>query len=130
MAQRLGAPRLTEREDPLSFLLRSRPAREILERLEGHPFVIPLPLRKSIGIHPEAFRRIISELNEFALISIRPLPHQEPGRGRSRGILRIPIGIELTKTGRNLLLVTRAARRRVRKYAELLPYPSAEHWLE
>src|SRR5580658_10988211 len=113
MTRGRGAPRLTEREDPLSFILRNRPAREVLERLQGQPLMIPITVRKSVGVHPEAFRRLVGDLNEFALISIRPFPRERLQGRRSRGLLQVPIGIELTRTGENLLEITREVRKSV-----------------
>jgi hypothetical protein len=120
---------VTEREDPLSFVLRNRPAREVLEQLQGKPLMIPIDLRKSVGLHPETFRRLVSDLDEFALITIRALPRPREARRRTPGVLRIPVGVEITDTGRNLLEVTRGVRETVRRHARLLPEASAEHWL-
>ena len=129
MAKRRGAPSLVEREDPLSFVLRNRPAREILERLQGQPLLIPIDLRKSVGIHPETFRRVVFDLDRFALISIRALPRPK-SRNRPRShSLRIPIGIELSPGGKNVLRVTRGVRATVQRHARLLPESSTEHWL-
>ncbi len=129
MATRRGAPRLVEREDPLSFVLRNRPAREVLEQLQGKPLMIPVDLRKTLGLHPETFRRLVSDLDEFALINVRALPGLR-GVGRKRSaIFRVRVGIEITKTGRSLLTVTRDVRSAVRRHAKLLPESSAEHWL-
>jgi hypothetical protein len=91
--------------------------------------MIPLDLRKSVGVHPEAFRRLISDLDEFALVSIRALPRRKPTMHRRSDVLRIPIGIELTSTGRNVLQLTQGVRDTVRRHSRLLPEASAEHWL-
>jgi hypothetical protein len=120
---------VTEREDPLSFVLRNRPAREVLEELQAKSLMIPLDLRKSVGLHPETFRRLVSDLDEFALVTIRALPRARKGHRRARGVLRIPIGVEITETGRNLLEVTRGVRATVQRHARLLPAASADHWL-
>lgn len=120
---------MTEREDPLSFVLRNRPAREVLERLQGKPLMIPVELRKAVGVHPETFRRLVSDLDDFALINIRAFPGQRRvGRKRS-GILTVRIGIEITKTGSDLLEVTHDVRATVKRHAKSLPDASAEHWL-
>jgi hypothetical protein len=91
--------------------------------------MIPLTLRKEVGIHPEAFRRLISDLDEFALISIRALPRQRSSGRRTPGILRVPVRIEMTATGRNVLEVTGQVRDAVKRHARLLPASCARHWL-
>jgi hypothetical protein len=124
-----GAPRLTEREDPLSFVLRNRGARELLEALEGQPLMTPLALRKSVQVHPETFRRLVFALDEFALVSIRASPRRSRLRHDRPRSLRIPIGLELTVLGKNLLDITREVRETVRRHSRNLPEASATHWL-
>lgn len=124
-----GAPRLAEREDPLSFVLRNRPAREVLERLRGEPLMIPITIRKAVGVHPETFRRIVSELDDFKLISIRALPRVHSKHGQRVISLRWPAGIELTRQGEAVLDLTSGVRGWVRRHSRLLPDSSAKHWL-
>jgi hypothetical protein len=129
MTRRRGAPRTTEREDPLSFVLRSRPAREILEVLEGHSLMIPLEVQKTVNVHPETFRRIISNLDAYALVSVRAMGDRAGVRRGPANSFRIPIGIEITKGGKRLLQVAHTVRQIVERNARLLPESSAEHWL-
>ena len=82
-----------------------------------------------MGVHPETFRRLVANINEFALISIRALPGV-----RSRGLERtqprkVPMGLELTPIGEKTLLLIREARKVVRCYAHRLPAASFGHWL-
>lgn len=129
MMPRRGAPRLTEREDPLSFVLRNTAARKVLERLDGNPIMIPIELRKSVGLHPETFRRLISDLDEFALIGVRALPGQQRlGRKRS-AIFSVRIGIEITRSGSKVLHIANLVRATVRRHAGDLPPVSLEHWV-
>jgi|SRR5580658_972322 hypothetical protein len=130
MSKRRGAPRLIEREDPLSFVLRNRPAREILEQLQGKPLTISMKIRKSIGIHPESFRRLVSDLGEFNLVSIRELPKQRRVHPPTATPLRLPLGLELTPQGENVLQITGRIRSLVQREARLLPESSAENWLD
>lgn len=127
--KRRGAPRVTEREDPLTFVLRNRPAREILERLSGKPSMIPINLRKEIGAHPETFRRAVSNLDDFALISIRTFPRRASEHRPRENPLRPPTAVKLTERGENVLEVARGVRALVQRRAGLLPESSAEHWL-
>ena len=91
--------------------------------------MIPIELRKSLGVHPETFRRLVSDLDEFALIDIRALPGQETVGRKRPAIFKVRIGIEITNTGRRLLEVTRDVRTTVQRHAKRLPEESAEHWL-
>lgn len=129
MLKTSGAPKLVEREDPLSFVLRNRPAREVLERLSGKPFMIPLVIRKSMEVHPETFRRVLADLEGFALISKHPL--STPRRkNRPRAMpLRVDLGIKVTRCGENVLSAARIAREAVKRHARFLPESSATHWL-
>jgi hypothetical protein len=129
MTKRRGAPRLIEREDPLSFVLRNRPAREVLERLKGQPLMIPIQIRKAIDIHPEAFRRLVSDLDDFDLISTRVLPRRRSRHAAGALALRQPIGMSLTPRGQNVLEVAQGVRRLVRRQAHLLPKSTVAHWL-
>jgi hypothetical protein len=129
MARRKGAPRLTESEDPVVFVLRNRPAQNALETLRGQPRMTPLTLRKATDTHPEKFRRLISGLNDVALISIRALPQARPKRGRRSLTFQVPIGIGLTRTGDNVVTLANEIRDHVRRRQELLPGASEHHWL-
>jgi hypothetical protein len=129
MAARRGAPRLIDREDPLSFVLRNRSAREVLERLSGQPLMVPLQVRKDVGVHPETFRRLLSDLDEFALISVRSFPRRRPVHPPRAMALRLARGIQLTRQGENVLELAREVREAVRRRAPLLPESSTEHWL-
>ena len=123
-----GAPRLTAREDPLTFILRDKPGRELLEKLRPRPFMIPVDLRKSVGMHPETFRRLIAYLSEYGLVMVRAVPGAR-FRRVAHGLASIRIGIEVTPTGKALLDVAKAVRSTVRQHSRALPEASAEHWL-
>lgn len=129
MARTSGAPHLVEREDPLSFVLRNRPAREVLERLSGRPFMVPLTVRKSMMVHPETFRRVLADLEGFDLISKHPLTTPRPVHRPKAMSLRVDLGIKVTRRGENVLNVARIAREAVQRHARLLPRSSATHWL-
>jgi hypothetical protein len=91
--------------------------------------MIPVRVRKSVGLHPETFRRLVSDLDEFALINIRAFPGQRAVGRKRPEILTVRVGIQITKTGSKLLEVTRDVRATVRRHAKSLPEASTEHWL-
>lgn len=129
VARRRGAPRVVERDDPLTFVLRNRPADDFLEKLLGKPPMIPATIRKSVGIHPESFRRLASNLHEFSLISIQPRRASAASTKRIRVMVRPQIEIQLTKEGENVLSVAHAVRASVRRNRRLLSPASLRHWL-
>lgn len=91
--------------------------------------MIPLDVRKAIEVHPETFRRLVSDLDDYALISTRALPRRRSKHRPRVTPLRQPIVIGLTRRGENVLEVARGVRELVRRRARLLPESSAEHWL-
>jgi len=101
----------------------------VLEHLQGQPLTVPVTLRKSMGLHPETFRRLILDMNEFALISIRAMPGARWKRERTGRRLSIPIGIELSPMGEDLLEITRDVRETIRRHAPRLPESSVKNWL-
>jgi predicted ArsR family transcriptional regulator len=119
---------LTEREDPLAFVLRSRPARETLERLAAEPLMVALDLRKTLGMHPEAFRRMIADLDEFALVSVTVPPTSPRSAGRPMLSLQRRVNLGLTPRGEGLLRVARSVRRLVQRQIRQLPPKSRTYW--
>jgi predicted ArsR family transcriptional regulator len=91
--------------------------------------MIPLHVRKDLGVHPEAFRRLLSDLDAFDLISVRAMPRRRPVHLPRAMPLRLARGIELTRQGENVLELAREVRETVRRWAPLLPVSSSEHWL-
>lgn len=92
--------------------------------------MITMTVRKSVNVHPETFRRLIADLDEFALISIRPMPRRRSRHLPSAMRLVRPLGIRLTREGEGVLQIARSVRADVRRHAELLPKSSAENWLD
>jgi hypothetical protein len=111
-------------------VLRNRRAREVLEQLEGKSHMVPSDVRKSVGMHPEAFRRLVSDLEAFALITIRALPGQRNAATTRSRTFTIRIGIEISRTGSKLLAVTRDVRITVGRHAKSLPETSLVHWVD
>lgn len=91
--------------------------------------MIPIDLRKSVGLHPETFRRLVSDLDEFALIRVRALPGQGTTGRKRPDVLRVRIGIEISHSGSKVLGVSREVRATVRRHADSLPVSSRGHWL-
>ncbi len=90
--------------------------------------MVPLQVRKDLDVHPETFRRLISDLNEFELISARLIPPKRPMPRRGAMSFHRPIGIELTERGSRVLEVAREVRKTVIRHARLLPKSSVERW--
>lgn len=129
MSGRRGAPRVTEREDPLTFVLRNRPAADFLEILLGKPPMVLIDIRREVGGHPESFRRLASNLLEYELVEVRR-PSRTPRANRARPMfLPPPVGLVLTERGNKVLTVARGIRDEVRRQANLLPDSSLAHWL-
>jgi len=110
-------------------VLRNRPAREVLERLAGKPLMIPIEIRRTTGLHPETLRRLLTNLDDFDLVSMRPLPLGSRGPSRTVRPLRVDLSVTLTKEGENVLRISREVRRAVVRRAALLPKSSTENWL-
>jgi hypothetical protein len=125
---RRGAPPLTEREDPLTFILRSRPAHDVLEKLAQERLMVALDVRKDLGIHPEAFRRLIADLDEFALVRVTVPQHSRNSVGRPLLSLHRRVNLGLTPRGMGLLRVARSVRRLVQRQINRLPPKSRTHW--
>lgn len=120
---------MVERDDPLTFVLRNRPADDFLELLLGKPPMIPLAIRRSVRIHPESFRRLVSNLHEFSLIAIRTRPYHSRSTGSGPAPLRPQVEVSLTRQGKNVLTVARAVHESVSRQGRLLPAASQRRWL-
>jgi hypothetical protein len=91
--------------------------------------MVPSELRKEVGLHPETFKRLVADLDEFALMAVRAMPGQQ-GLGRKRsGSLTVRIGLEITESGTRLLDVVRDVRATVQRHVKSLPDSSVQHWL-
>lgn len=91
--------------------------------------MIPMDLRKAIGVHPETFRRTVSDLGEFSLISVRALPRKRLSHRQRVLALQRPLGIKLTQSGQNVLELATDVRELVRRREGLLPESSIARWL-
>jgi hypothetical protein len=72
-------------------------------------------VRKALGLHPQAFLRIVDQLSGFDLVWIRG----DKGSRRPRGG-PVPVHVELSPRGKAMLEVLQAMERAVGKHREKL----------
>lgn len=114
-------------KDPVTYLLRSASALSVLKALEQGEPVSMAKVRKATGLAPQVLKDAVDHLDTFGLAHLRILRGAKPQQ-TPRG-MAVPVHVQATKLGRELLGVVEAVRETLRAHAKVLPSATKERWL-
>ncbi len=114
-------------KDPVTYLLRSASALAVLKALETGDPVGMAEVRKTTRLAPQVLKDAVDHLDTFGLAHLRVLRGAKPQQ-TPRG-MALPVHVQATRQGRELLAVVEAVRETLRTHAKVLPSATKERWL-